>query len=103
MTVPEAGDSPEGRAGVMLPSSTYTKRSALCRCGWEISPGAKSTISTMHASRPHRPCLGCHCRASDCTGPVIMGECKGAIMDPLQPAATCHGTMLNGQCTGPMF
>src|SRR6185503_13727587 len=31
----------------MLPSSTYTKRSALCRCGWEASPGAKATLSTM--------------------------------------------------------
>src|SRR6478672_8325967 len=31
----------------MLPSNTYTKRSALCRCGWEASPGAKSTVSTM--------------------------------------------------------
>src|SRR4029077_10672406 len=30
-----------------LPSSTYTKRSALCRCGWETSPGAKSTVSIM--------------------------------------------------------
>src|SRR6476660_8599234 len=32
---------------MMLPSNTYTKRSALCRCGWEASPGAKSTVSTM--------------------------------------------------------
>src|SRR6476646_4589745 len=32
---------------MMLPSNTYTKRSALCRCGWETSPGAKSTVSSM--------------------------------------------------------
>src|SRR6478672_1377719 len=31
----------------MLPSNTYTKRSALRRCGWETSPGAKSTVSSM--------------------------------------------------------
>src|SRR4029453_3692050 len=30
-----------------LPSSTYTKTSALCRCGSETSPGAKSTVSIM--------------------------------------------------------
>src|SRR6476619_8034094 len=30
-----------------LPSNTYTNRSALCRCGWEASPGAKSTFLTI--------------------------------------------------------
>jgi hypothetical protein len=39
--------------------------------------------------------------ASQCVGPIIMGECKGSTIGP--PKATCHGTILNGQCTGPMF
>ena len=39
--------------------------------------------------------------ASQCVGPVIMGQCHGSTIGP--PMKTCHGTMLNGQCTGPMF
>jgi hypothetical protein len=39
--------------------------------------------------------------ASQCVGPVIMGVCQGSVIGP--PAARCYGTMLNGQCTGPMF
>ena len=39
--------------------------------------------------------------AGQCIGPVIMGVCQGSIVGV--PAARCYGTMLNGQCTGPMF
>ena len=39
--------------------------------------------------------------ASKCVGPVIMGRCHGSTIGP--PRKTCHGTMLNGRCTGPMF
>jgi len=39
--------------------------------------------------------------ASQCIGPVIMGVCQGSVVG--LPAARCYGTMLNGQCTGPMF
>jgi len=39
--------------------------------------------------------------ASQCVGPIIMGECHGSTIGP--PRKTCHGTMINGQCTGPMF
>ena len=39
--------------------------------------------------------------ASQCVGPIIMGQCQGSTIGP--PRATCHGTMLNGRCTGPMF
>ena len=41
--------------------------------------------------------------ASECTGPVIMGECHGGIIPKSAHHPTCHGEMLNGQCTGPMF
>ena len=41
--------------------------------------------------------------ASECIGPVIMGECKGSILPNKAYHPTCHGEMLNGQCTGPMF
>ena len=42
-------------------------------------------------------------RRSECIGPVIMGECKGTILPDSPYHPTCHGTMLNGICTGPMF
>jgi hypothetical protein len=44
-------------------------------------------------------------RASDCIGAVVAGVCHGAISGAGlgQPRPTCHGQMLNGQCTGPMF
>ncbi|WP_257287948.1 hypothetical protein [Endozoicomonas sp. SESOKO2] len=41
-------------------------------------------------------------RPDECTGPVINGECHGAVI-PKGYVPTCYGTMLNGQCTGPMF
>jgi hypothetical protein len=41
--------------------------------------------------------------ASECTGPVIMGRCEGATISNKAYHPTCHGTWLNGQCTGPMF
>jgi hypothetical protein len=41
--------------------------------------------------------------ASECIGPVIMGECKGSILPNKAYHPTCHGEWLNGQCTGPMF
>ena len=31
----------------------------------------------------------------------VLGECKGSTIGPSRK--TCYGTMLNGQCTGPMF
>jgi hypothetical protein len=41
--------------------------------------------------------------ASECIGPVIMGECKGSILPNQADHPTCHGAWINGQCTGPMF
>lgn len=41
--------------------------------------------------------------SSECIGPVIMGRCKGSIVPNKAYHPTCHGTWLNGQCTGPMF
>lgn len=41
--------------------------------------------------------------SSECIGPVIMGRCQGLIAPNEAYHPTCHGTWLNGQCTGPMF
>ena len=41
--------------------------------------------------------------ASECIGPVVIGECKGSILPNKAYHPTCHGEWLNGQCTGPMF
>lgn len=40
---------------------------------------------------------------SECTGPVIMGVCHGGVIPNGSYHPTCHGEMLNGMCTGPMF
>lgn len=42
-------------------------------------------------------------RADECTGPIINGECHGAIIPKSAVPQRCYGTMLNGQCTGPQF
>lgn len=39
----------------------------------------------------------------ECVGAIVMGECHGAIIEHGGYHPTCHGEMLNGQCTGPMF
>lgn len=41
--------------------------------------------------------------ASECTGPVVNGTCHGSILPNRAYHQTCHGEMLFGQCTGPMF
>ena len=41
--------------------------------------------------------------AGECVGPVIMGKCEGSIIPNAAYHPTCHGQMLNGKCTGPMF
>jgi hypothetical protein len=40
---------------------------------------------------------------SECIGPVIGGVCQGALAPNGGYHETCHGQMLNGSCTGPMF
>ena len=40
---------------------------------------------------------------SECVGPAIMGRCQGMIVPNKAYHPTCHGTWLNGECTGPMF
>lgn len=41
-------------------------------------------------------------RAQDCIGSIVNGVCHGST-GAAQPQATCHGQMLYGQCTGPLF
>jgi len=40
--------------------------------------------------------------ASDCIGAVVNGICHGSVIDTGQ-GMTCHGEMLDGKCTGPLF
>lgn len=38
-----------------------------------------------------------------CIGPVIMGECKGAIVPKGGYHEKCYGDWVGGECTGPQF
>ena len=40
---------------------------------------------------------------SECIGAIVNGECHGSILPNTAYHQTCHGEMLNGQCTGPLF
>ena len=40
--------------------------------------------------------------SGDCIGAVVNGMCHGTAA-PGAPMATCHGEMIGGICTGPMF
>jgi hypothetical protein len=41
--------------------------------------------------------------ASECVGPIVAGVCHGAILPNQATHPVCHGEMLNGTCTGPLF
>jgi hypothetical protein len=41
--------------------------------------------------------------ADDCIGVVVNGVCHGTINPSIQPVAHCYGSMINDQCTGPMY
>jgi hypothetical protein len=40
---------------------------------------------------------------SECVGPIVAGVCHGAILPNQATHPVCHGQMVNGTCTGPMF
>lgn len=61
----------------------------------EISTQRTGPTSSPNSTRVYSP--------DECIGPIIMGECRGAILEHGGYHQTCHGQMLNGQCTGPMF
>jgi len=42
-------------------------------------------------------------RASECIGAIVNGECHGSILPQTATHPVCHGQMINGMCTGPMF
>ena len=42
-------------------------------------------------------------KADECIGAIVNGVCHGSILPKSGHQKTCHGTMINGQCTGPMF
>lgn len=41
--------------------------------------------------------------SDECVGAIVNGVCHGSIIPKTGYHRTCHGQMLNGQCTGPMF
>jgi hypothetical protein len=65
-------------------------------------PHWESTTRTGTASEPYVGGTPVY-RMDECTGPVINGECHGAIIPKSAVPQRCYGTMLNGQCTGPQF
>lgn len=74
--------------------------------GFRQSPEGSPNSAAASANRPVTQAVGTDRKvydASECIGPVIMGECKGSILPNRAHHPTCHGQMLNGQCTGPMF
>ncbi len=40
---------------------------------------------------------------SECVGPIVAGVCRGTILPNQATHPVCHGEMLNGTCTGPIF
>ena len=61
----------------------------------EIIAQRTAPMSSPNSTRVYSP--------DECIGAIIMGECKGSILEHGGYHPTCHGQMLNGQCTGPMF
>jgi len=41
--------------------------------------------------------------ARECIGAVVNGVCHGGRISTDPMPVRCHGEMLNGRCTGPMF
>jgi hypothetical protein len=40
--------------------------------------------------------------AQNCVGPVVEGVCHGTMVPEGRPLR-CHGKMIRGECTGPIF
>ena len=40
--------------------------------------------------------------ARNCVGPVVDGVCHGTVLQEGHPLR-CHGKMIEGECTGPIF
>jgi hypothetical protein len=101
------------------PGSTYKSREAAdnARCrelGFKAESDAFATCrlqleTTRRGAMRVRPASeddgqgGTVYSASECVGPVIMGRCEGSVIPNAAYHPTCHGELLNGQCTGPMF
>jgi hypothetical protein len=42
-------------------------------------------------------------RADECVGAVVNSVCHGTIIPKSATHPTCHGEMIGGKCTGPLF
>lgn len=71
----------------------------VCAC----TPQTRGKVLSVLERLPSRPAYSGTpvYSSSQCIGTNIMGECHGGIIGT--PQAVCHGTMLNGQCTGALL
>jgi hypothetical protein len=97
----DASLSQPGRPMQQTPTPQPAWRSMLRQLG-----RAMQTASTPPppAYSPSDPGTGQPVYApSECVGPIVAGVCQGAILPNQATHPVCHGEMLNGTCTGPMF
>lgn len=74
------------------------------RMDFYISQNNKSQSSKPSVTNYQDGNSGSKVYSSDeCIGAVVNGVCHGSILPKSGYHKTCHGTMINGQCTGPMF
>jgi hypothetical protein len=68
------------------------------------APRAQTAAPDAVVATPSSPTDGVKVyNARQCIGAVVNGECHGSIMPDAAYHPTCHGQMINGMCTGPMF
>ena len=65
--------------------------------GW-VTPGVNQN-DVPDPTQPGTPVYP----ESSCIGAVVNGVCQGKIPDTDPKPKGCHGEMINGRCTGPMF
>lgn len=95
-----AGRSQPGRPMQQTPMPQPAWRSMLRQLGRAMqtastSPPAYSSSGPGTGQPVYSP--------SECVGPIVAGVCHGTILPNQATHPVCHGEMLNGTCTGPLF
>lgn len=70
-----------------------------------------ASCNNYHSAAPNAPKQGLFglgggravYEESECIGAVVMGKCHGSVLPNASYHKKCHGEMLNGTCTGPLF
>lgn len=93
ISVPESAAIEKGRhwPKVKIFSRTYELNPI---AGTILDPQATATVMTR-GGKVYSP--------SECVGAVVNNTCHGSIIANPGYHPTCHGEMINGMCTGPMF